>query len=219
MLPRAWPHPFPATRRATLLVLALLAAHVLLALVALQAALAFVELTWRLVAGRDELRPVLAAHLGQFRLLRALQGGLWVLTWATFVGWVGRAQRDLTALGATGVRSPGQARAAFLVPGLNLVRPVGVLGELWSAGRSSAGVPPRTPIRIRWWWGLLLAAVTTEVTARLLAWRSGTALDIGPAMQALIVSQLLTAAAGVTGMVVVYGVDARHDAAAWAETR
>jgi hypothetical protein len=218
MLPRTWPHPFPATRRAALVVMALLAIHVILALVALQAAFVFVELAWRIVAGRDELRPLLATHLEQFRTLRAVQAALWIVTTVAFVGWVGRAQGNLAALGATGLRhSPRQAMAAFLVPGPNVLRPVAVLRELWNASDPSPAPATRrsAPARVRWWWGLLLAAVAAEGSARGLALRSGMALDLGPAMQALIASQLLTAAAAVVGIAVVHGVDARQEEAAW----
>jgi len=218
VLPRAWPHPFPATRRAALLVMALLALHAVLALVALQAVLAFLELTWRILAGRDELRPLLVGHLAQFRTLRAVQAVAWILTAGAFVGWVGRAHRNLAALGATHLRhSPRQAMMAFLVPGPNVVRPPGVLGELWHAsdpGRTPAARRAPPP-RVRWWWGLLLAAVAAELTARALALRAGMALDLGPAMQALIVGQLLTIAAAVVGVTVVHGVDARQEEAAW----
>lgn len=218
MLPRAWPHPFPATRRATLVVMALLALHVALALVAVQAAFAFVELAWRVVAGRDELRPLLVTHLHQFRTLRALQAVLWVVTAVAFVGWVGRAQGNLAVLGATGVRySTRQAMAAFFVPGLNVVRPLAVLRELWNASGSTAASAARrgAPARVRWWWGLLLATVAADGAARALAIRAGMALDLGPVLQAVVVGQLLAAAAAVVGISVVHGVDARQEAAAW----
>jgi hypothetical protein len=218
MLPRARPHPFPATRRATLTVMALLAIHVILALVALQAAFLFVELAWRVLAGRDELRPLLATHLAQFRTLRAVQAAFWIVTALAFVAWVGRAHGNLAALGATGVRhSPPRAMAAFLIPGPNLVRPLAVLRQLWNASDPSPRpVSSRSaPARVRWWWGLLLGTVGADGVARALALRSGAALDIGPAMQALIVGQVLTVAAAVLGIAVVHGVDARQEEAAW----
>lgn len=218
MLPRARPHPFPATRRATLAVMALLAIHVILALIALQAAFLFVELAWRVLAGRDELRALLATHLAQFRTLRAVQAAFWIITALAFVGWVGRAQGNLATLGGAGVRrSPRQAVAAFLIPGVNLVRPLAVVRELWSAS-DPAPVPVtggRAPARVRWWWGLLLGAVAADGMARGLALRSGVALDLGPAMQALIVGQILAIAAAVVGITVVHGVDARQEEAAW----
>src|SRR5918999_1284423 len=73
MLSRAHPHPFPATRRLTLVVTVLLLSHAFLAWFALQAVFVFVEMMWRVLAGRDELRPLLATHVGQLPVLR----GLW----------------------------------------------------------------------------------------------------------------------------------------------
>jgi hypothetical protein len=72
-------------------VVALLALHALLAWLALQAVFIVVEVMWRVVAGREELRPLLSAHVDQFHTLRWLQGALWVVTAAVFVRWGGRA--------------------------------------------------------------------------------------------------------------------------------
>jgi len=220
MLSRPDLHPFPATRRLALVVVALLATHVVLACVALQAAFVFVELAWRTVADREEYRALLATHLGQFRTLRAAQGVLWLATAVAFVRWVGRAQANLPALGTVALRyAPRQAMTAFLVPGPSLVRPLAVLRELWNASDPGdpAGMTRRAagaPARVWWWWALLLAAAVGEAAARGLALRSGLALDLGPAMQALILGQLLTAAAAVVGIAVVLGIDSRQDAAA-----
>lgn len=205
----------------TLVVTALLALHAILAWLALQAVFVFVELMWRAVAGRDELRPLLAAHLGQFRSLRLVQAGLSLVTAAAFIRWVGQAQRNLPALGATGLPyAPRQAMAAFLVPGPNLIRPFAVVRGLWNASdpRHPAGAAwrqARTPARVLWWWALLVAALAADVTARGLALRSGGPLDFGPAMRVLVVGQLLAIAAAVVGIAVVLGVDTRQEAAAW----
>jgi hypothetical protein len=221
MLPRASPHPFPATRRLTLVVTALLALHVILAWLALQAVVVFVDLMWRTVAGREELRPLLATHVNQFRVLRLVQAALWLVTAAAFTRWVGRAQRNLPALGATGLPyAPRQAMAAFLVPGPNLIRPLAVLRGLWNASdphhpAGAAWRQARTPARVLWWWTLLVAALAADVTARGLALRSGGPLDFGPAMGVLVVGQLLAVAAAVVGIAVVLGVDSRQEAAGW----
>ena len=145
MLPCAHPHPFPATRRLTLLAVALLAAHVVLAWLVAQAVLVLIELAWRTVVGREEYRALLAAHLGQFRALRTIRLALWLVTAAAFVRWVGRAQANLPILGATGFRyAPREAMTAFLVPGPNVVRSPAVLRELWNAS------DPRYPAGMTW---------------------------------------------------------------------
>jgi Domain of unknown function (DUF4328) len=220
MLPRAHPHPFPTTRRSALVVAGLLALHAVLAWLALQAVFVFVELAWRAVVGVNEVQPLLATHVRQFRVLRLVQAGLWLVTAAAFIRWVDRAHRNLPALGATGVPDVRRLPAAFLVPGPNLIRPLAVLGKLWNASdpRHPAGAAwrqARTPARVAWWWALLVAALTTDVTARALALRSGGPLDFGPGMGVLVVAQLLAVPAAVVGIAVVLGVDSRQEAAAW----
>jgi hypothetical protein len=91
VLPPGASRPPATTRRWTLAIAVLLALHVLLAWLALQAVFVVVEVMWRVVAGREELRPLLSAHVDQFHTLRWLQGVLWVVTGVVFVGWVGRA--------------------------------------------------------------------------------------------------------------------------------
>jgi hypothetical protein len=59
---------------------------------------------------------------------------------------VGCAQRNLPALGATGLPyAPAKAMAAFLVPGPKVVRPPAVLHELWNAS------DPRHPVGALAW--------------------------------------------------------------------
>ena len=221
MLPRAHPHPFPATRRPTLVVTTLLALHVILAWVALQAVFVFVELMWRAVAGRDELRALLVTHVDQFRVLRLVQAGLWLVTAAVFIRWVGRAQRNLPALGASGLPyAPRQAMAAFLVPGLNLIRPLAVLRGLWNASEprhppGAAWRQARAPARVVWLWALLVAAVAADIAARGLALWSDGPLDFGPGMRVLVAGQLVAIAAAVVAIAVVLGVETRQEAAAW----
>lgn len=203
-----------------LVVTALLALHAILAWLALQAVFVFVELMWRAVAGRDELRPLLATHVDQFHVLRLVQAGLWLATAAAFIRWVGRAQRNLPALSATGLPyAPRQAMTAFLVPAPNLIRPLAVLRGLWNASdpclpAGAAWRAARMPARVLWWWVLLVAALAADVT-RGLALCSGGPLNFGPAMRVLVAGQLLAIAAAVVGIAVVLGVDTRQEAAAW----
>jgi hypothetical protein len=221
MLPRARPHAFPATRRLTVLTTGLLALHVVLAWLALQAALIFIELAWRSVAGREDYRALLVAHVVQFRTLRAIQQALWLATAVAFIRWAARANGDVSALGTTDLRySPRTVVTAFLVPGGNLVKPLLVVRELWNAAdpRLAAGATwhaAGTPVRVGWWWALLLAALAAEATTRVGAVITGAPLGLGPLMPVLLLGQALTMAAAILGMTVVLGVDRRHEAAAW----
>lgn len=221
MLPRAYPHPFPATRRLTLLVVALLTGHIVLAWLVVQAVFVFVEITWRVAGGRTEYRALLATLALQFRMLHGIQLGLQLATAAVFVWWVGRARANLSLLGAAGFRyAPGQAMKSFLSPGACLGRPVAVLGELWNASdpKPPAGASWRaapTPARVRWWWALVLGAVTVEAVARALALWFGLPLELGVGLATLVLSQLLGAAAAAVSITLVLGVDNRQEAAAW----
>lgn len=218
MLPRAHPHPFPATRRLTLAVVGCLVLHLVLAWLALGAAFVFVELVWRALAGKADYRPLLAAHLGQLAVLRTAQGVLWAGTAVVFLRWVGRAHGNLLALGATGLRyAPRDAMRTLLLPGAMLLRP---LRELWNASdpRLPAGgawSAQRMPARVAWWWAGLLAALALEAASRVLALASGRALDLGPAMLALVLGQVATIITAVLGIAVVLGIDARQEEAAW----
>ena len=71
---------------------------------------------------------------------------------------------------------------------------------------------------MRWWWALLLGALTVEATVCGLSHRSELALDLGPVTQALVLGQLLTAAAAAVGITVVLGGDNRQETAAWRRT-
>jgi hypothetical protein len=141
------------TRRLTLAMVALLALHVTLAWFTLQAAFLFVELVWRTVAGRDELRPLLASHVDQFRVLRLLQGALWLVTAAVFVPWIKQARGDLPnagrvrwwwALLVAALVAEATARGAALRSGgpLDLGPAMGVLvvGQLLAIGAAVVGI-------------------------------------------------------------------------------
>lgn len=214
-------HPFPATRRLTYILTVLLALHVVLAWITLQAAFVFIELVWRTLVGREELGPLLAMHVSQFQVLRLGHAVLWLLTGAVFFQWVDRAHGNLSALGATGLtHRRGRTARVLPVPVRALARVPSLMRELWNASDPRLPVGPAwrgrsSPARVRWWWGLMVAAAGAELGARALAFRAGGPLDLGPAMQVLVVGQLATVAAAVTGMAVVQGLDARQQDAAW----
>jgi hypothetical protein len=221
MLPRVRPRALSATRGLSLAVVVLLAGNAVLAWMALHGTFVFVELTWWAVAARHDYRALLIAHLDQFQVLRDVQLGLWLVTTATFVLWAGRANANLSRLGAAGLRyAPREAMTAFLVPGVNLVRPVTVLREIWNVSDALArSITPSctapAPLRVRWWWGLVVSTLAVEAIGAGLALRSGQALDLGPAMQALVVGQLLGGAAAIVAIAVVLGIDSRQSTAAW----
>jgi hypothetical protein len=178
-----------AARRWGWLLIALLLTHIALALLALQAVFVFVEMAWRVVAGHDEVRALLAAHQRQFRALRLIQGVLWLLTAGVLAAWIGRTRAALSPRGGESRLRSGSTPAS--------ARPI----RRPRAGRASA--------RRAWWWSSLVAAAAADSAARLLALASGGPLDLGLAMQLLLAALLLSVAAACVGIAVVLEVDHR----------
>lgn len=92
-------------------------------------------------------------------------------TGACFLIWLHRARVNVRALG---VRGLGYGREwtllAFLVPGLNLVRPYTVISEIWRASDPATGDPYGwktldTPPMLTFWWSLFVAYVLLELAA------------------------------------------------------
>ncbi|QDU59782.1 hypothetical protein Pan216_06150 [Planctomycetes bacterium Pan216] len=101
---------------------------------------------------------------------------LFAIVLPAFLVWVFGAYRVLGPLGAVGMRfSPTSAVLCFLVPIANLLLPMLVMGELWSAsGPENPVAEPKkwralpTPQTIRWWWLACVAYVATWLVAELL---------------------------------------------------
>ena len=88
-------------------------------------------------------------------------------TAALFLTWLHRAHRNLEATGAGDLTyTPGWAVAYFLIPVLNLIRPLQVVRELWHSSepddevRDALAASARlfTPPVLGWWGGLWLVA-------------------------------------------------------------
>ena len=129
-----------------------------------------------LALGADARRILVAGELGQGRtqvddLLAADQ----LVTFASllellalmvaavlFLRWQAVAHRNLPALGDREPRDTVAAGlASWFVPGLNLVRPVRVVADLWRAGERTLA----TPTLLRVWWALWLGALVAVVAA------------------------------------------------------
>ncbi|MFO0629060.1 MAG: DUF4328 domain-containing protein [Polyangiales bacterium] len=151
-------------------------------------------------------------------------------TAVAFARWTASAVRVAATFGAAPVRwSPRAAAWAWLIPGVNLVRPPRVIGALVaSIGAKSAGAIAPRPLRdaavgyrepamarasrlsqslpITAWWTLWLGSRVTEAAAAL--WPAA---DVGAFMVRArldVFSDVLLIAATATAFVVVRGVDA-----------
>jgi hypothetical protein len=126
-------------------------------------------------AARQLARTAQAATGGVLGMLRV---ALLVATATAFLVWLYHARANVRALG---VRRPrfnrGWVVGAFLVPGLNLVRPPAVVAEIWQASDPAILDPfgwrgARVPPLVRIWWVAFLAwavlaglALFTDLTA------------------------------------------------------
>lgn len=82
----------------------------------------------------------------------------------TFVWWFASAYQRLADLGPTG-HEPRWAILGWLVPGLNLVRPPGIMAELTSVRRRSS--TDRTgDLLVLGWWLLLIEGMVIQVVLR-----------------------------------------------------
>lgn len=90
-----------------------------------------------------------------------------VVAGVLFVRWFHESYRNLADIGAA-VHPPQWAILGWFVPGLNLIRPPQIMGEL--TNQFSAG---RRPKKARWtrqlwlWWGLGAVGVVTHIILRL----------------------------------------------------
>ncbi len=205
---------FRSVHRLTLGLVALLVVDMGLAWVALQAGFLFIELVWRALAAPTDYGALLQAHVSQFRGLRVAQAVGWGASAVVFLRWLYRVECTLLALGAGGLQyCPRSAVMAFVIPVVNLVRPLAVMREIWTATDPSAprAARPtgRTPARLTAWWASVVIAAVADVGARTLACRGGTSLDVGLAMQVLLVGQGAALAASALTIAVTVAVDGR----------
>lgn len=142
---------------------------------------------------------------------------LYIFFIVIFLIWVHMANINAWALGARGMRfTPGWAVGYFLIPILNLVRPVQVMNEIWQA--SDPVDPPGTEInpriwntRVVLWWVFLIGSALVSATTTLFTRDDDMgnldmyAPDIGATVgkqfaifSVDIISSLLSIAAGVT---------------------
>ena len=90
------------------------------------------------------------------RIFAGVQVGLMLLAVLLFLTWVYRANRNVRALGAVGLRyTPAWSVGFFFIPIAHLFVPYLVLKELWQASSAQSGTTwrstPVSPVLGAWW--------------------------------------------------------------------
>ena len=93
-------------------------------------------------------------------LIGFAQLGVYLFTVVIFSCWIVRANKNVRALGAGGLRiTPGWAVGYFFVPIVNLWRPYQAMSDLWRASRNPGSwVATAAGAILPAWWTLWLAA-------------------------------------------------------------
>ncbi len=96
---------------------------------------------------------------------------VFLLTAVIFGYWIVRANKNVRALGANGLRiSPGWAVGYFFVPIVNLWRPYQAMKELWQASHNPTSWTgtPVGPILSTWWTLWLLTNFLGQISSRVM---------------------------------------------------
>lgn len=162
----------------------LLAATGALAAVSLGVELSHLRLLHQPVEGEAALALARTAQQATGGTLFALRLGVFAATLGVFLVWVYHVRSNVRALGVRRPRfTSGSSVGAFLIPGLNVVRPLAVMREIWQASDPAILDPfgwraAPVPRLVRVWWGVVVAwlaasglAAITHATAGLLLGR------------------------------------------------
>jgi hypothetical protein len=108
----------------------------------------------------DEMGPRADANDSRQQWIGFIQIGWFILTAIVFLTWIHRANRNVRALGASGMQyTPGWAVGFYFVPLLNLWKPYLVMREIWQASVRAGNWQsvPSSPL-LGWWWALYIVS-------------------------------------------------------------
>ena len=155
--------PYVSLRSLTRWTAGLLAATGALAALSLGVELSHLRLLLQPVEGEAARSLARSAQSATGGTLHALQLAIFTVTAGVFLVWIYHARANVRALGVRRPRfSSGGSVIAFLVPGLNVVRPHAVLAELWQASDPAIldafgwRLAP-VPRLLRVWWSVVVA--------------------------------------------------------------
>jgi uncharacterized protein DUF4328 len=197
----------------------LLVGGICLDVVAIMSGLLEISLVNRALSGEAITASEAASSDSRQQLIGILQIGLYIAAAVTFLMWISRSYRNLSALSSSPCTySPGWAIGAFFVPFLNLVRPFQIVRELWHLSDSSStvttvrteGQKPPTPPIVGWWWGVWLVAGFLGQAVWRFSWRATTLQEILTAGYITIAADAVGIAAAVLAISLVRSIDARQ---------
>jgi hypothetical protein len=128
--------------------------------------------------------------------------------------WQRRAQANLSALGAEGLRfTPGWVVAWWLIPFANLAMPPQTMGELWRGSDPTAGAADwkavkLTPLLPLWWAAWLGRIVLSSIGASV--GRNGNVQSLISRSGWYVAADLMLAVAGVLAIALIRGVERRQ---------
>jgi hypothetical protein len=133
---------------------------------------------------------------------------VYIVTAVAFLRWIHRANANVRALGAQGLRfTPGWAVGWYFVPFLNLVRPYAVMKEIWQASKDpDAWAAQPIPPLLRWWWGLFLIAGFLGQASLRLTLQANTVPSLTTATVVSMLSEVVEIALCVLALTLVNGV-------------
>jgi hypothetical protein len=154
--------PYVGLRRLTRWTGGLLAATGALAALSLGVELSHLRLLFDPMEGEAARWLARTAQRATGSTLLALRVALFTATASVFLVWVHTARANVRAFGVRRPRfSSSGAVGAFLIPGLNLVRPHAVLVQIWRASDPAILDPvrwrdARAPRLLRVWWSVVV---------------------------------------------------------------
>ena len=200
-------------------VVTLLAFTIVLTLVAMASQAAEIELLNRALAGELITEAEAQSNDERQTLVGVVQIVVLLITAVVFLMWVYRVRKNLSALGATNLKhSPRWAVAAFLVPIVNLSRPVSVMQEVWKASdphavEDGSWQKARSPRLVELWWGLFAAAEMIDGFVARTSMRGEQSISSLTAFSWVsLVTDLMELVAAALAILVVRAIDARQEA-------
>ena len=185
-------------------------------LVAVGSDLAQIELLSRIEAGAGVTVAEVETNDDRQAAIGLIQIAVLIATAIAFLMWLHRVRRNLTALGAKGLRfSPGWSVGWWFVPIMNVFRPFQIVNETWQASDPGAAGDDWPSARyaplIGGWWVLFLISGFVGNYATRMVMRGDTASELIAASWVYVGSEGLAIPAAILAILLVRGINRRQE--------